>query len=277
MAIKDILVHVTDGADSPARIDAAVALASTHGAHLTGLYTMWVPPIPSYIEAEIGADIISRQRALYEERMRTAARTFEDSARAAAVPCEWRHSETRRAQALMLHARYFDLVIMGRHEEGSGEPTVNLVENVVLGSGKPVLVLPDQGAPRGLGRHVSVAWNASREAVRACDAALPLLALADRVDVIAVDPRTEDEDAHGALPGVDLCAHIARHGVRAEAQAVDSGRHGVGQTLLDRARADGADLLVMGAYGHARWRELVLGGATAHVLRHANIALLMAH
>lgn len=277
MAIKDILVHVTDGAECAARLDAATVLARAHGAHLTGLYTMWIPPIPSYIQAEVGADLITRQRVLYEERMHRAEQAFLQRTREAGVSSEWRHSESRRAQALQLHARYRDVVVMGRHEEASGDPSVGLVESVVLGSGKPVLVLPDAGAPHGLGRHVMVAWNGSHEAVRAVDAALPLLAAATRVDVIAVDPQADDEEAHGALPGADLCAHLARHGVRAEAQAVASGRHGVGQTLLERARADGVDLLVMGAYGHARWRELVLGGATAHVLRHASIALLMAH
>lgn len=277
MAIKDILVHVTDGPECAARIQTALALAQAHDAHLTGLYTMWIPPMPSYVAAEIGADIIARQRALYEERMHGAERAFQTRTREAGVSSEWRESESRRAQALLLHARYCDLVIMGRHEEGTGEPSVHLVENVVLGSGKPVLVLPDEGTPRGLGQHVMVAWNLSREAVRATDAALPLLAKAARVDVIAVDPRMDDEQEHGPMPGADLCAHLARHGVRAEAQAVDSGRHGVGQTLLERAAADGADLLVMGAYGHARWREVVLGGATAHVLRHAGIPVLMAH
>jgi nucleotide-binding universal stress UspA family protein len=277
MAIKDILVHVTDGADCAARLDAAVALAQAHGAHLTGLYTMWIPPMPSYVQAEVGADLIARQRALYEQRMHGAEQSFGQRTGEAGISSEWRHSETRRAQALLLHARYCDLVVMGRHEDASAEPSVRLVERVVLGCGKAVLLLPDAGAPRGAGRHALVAWNGSIEAVRAVDAALPLLAAAARVDVIAVDPQAADENIHGALPGADLCAHLARHGVLAEAQAVTSGRHGVGQTLLERARADGVDLLVMGAYGHARWRELVLGGATAHMLRHASIPLLMAH
>lgn len=277
MAIRDILVHVTDGAECPARVDAAVALALAHGAHLTGLYTMWIPQMPSYIAAEVGTDIVARQHALYEARLHAAERSFQARTQAAGVSGEWRQSESHRAQSMLLHARYCDLLIMGRHGEGDGEPSVSLVENVVLGAGKPVLVLPDEGAPRGLGRHVMVAWNHSREAVRAIDSALPLLAAAERVDVIAVDPRVDDEQAHGVLPGADLCAHLARHGVRAEAQAVQSGRRSVGQTLLERAAADGADLVVMGAYGHARWRELVLGGATAHVLRHASVALLMAH
>lgn len=276
MSIKDILVHVTDGPECAARLDAAISLAQAHEAHLTGLYTMWIPPMPSYIAAEVGSDIVARQRALYEERMHDAEQAFRARADAAGVSSEWRHSESNRAQGLLLHARYCDLVLMGRHGEGA-EPSVNLVEHVVLSSGKPVLVLPDAGAPRGLGRHVMVAWNLSREAVRAIDAALPLLAAAERVDVIAVDPQIDDGAAHGEVPGADLCVHLARHGVRAEAQAVASGRHDVGQTLLERATADGADLLVMGAYGHARWRELVLGGATAHVLRHADIPLLMAH
>ena len=93
MAIKDLLVHVTDGADSDARIAAAINLAQAHGAHLTGLYTMWIPPMPAYVESQVGAELITRQRELYVERMRSAQVRFEAGIAKAGVAGEWRCSE----------------------------------------------------------------------------------------------------------------------------------------------------------------------------------------
>jgi nucleotide-binding universal stress UspA family protein len=274
MAIKDILVHVVDGDAGAARVRAAAALARTHQAHLTGLYAMWIPPIPGYIEAQIGAEVMQTQRSLYLEQARLAEETFNECAEDAGVPTQWRCVETDRPDALALHARYCDLVVTGRREESDDRNGVSDAEHVVLTSAKPVLVMPDtRGAPAP-GEHMMVAWDGSRESTRAVDAALPLLTVAKRVSVVCIDPRDND---HGDIPGADLCAHLARHGIRTEAQSVDSGGQGAGPTLLGRAGADGADCLVMGAYGHSRLREVVLGGATAHVLQHARIPLLMAH
>lgn len=278
MAIKDILVHVTDSANAGARMDAAVALAEAHGAHLTGLYTMWIPPIPGYVEAQIGTDLIEKQRQLYVQRAGDAKRAFSERADRAGLSSEWRCQEGHRAELLNVNAHYCDLLVMGRHEDDAPGLGVDLVEAVVMDSGKPVLVLPDGGAPAtGIGHHIMAGWNGAREAVRAIDAALPLMTKAQRVDVIAVDPKTGPHQPHGAVPGADLAAHLARHGVRVDAQAMQSDGHGVGEALLARATADGADLLVMGAYGHSRWREVVLGGATAYVLRHSKLPVLMAH
>ncbi len=278
MAIKDIQVHVSDDARCAARVDTAVALAEGHGAHLTGLYTLWVPPMPAYVEAQVGSELVRRQRELYQERAARARAAFDERAARAGLSFEWRCVEGHRAEVLTLSARYCDLLIVSRDEDTGVDNPLGVVEQVVLGSGKPVLVLPTEGGPRGVvGRHAMVAWNGSREAVRAIDSALPLLERAERVDVIAVNPQSASHAEHGEVPGADLATHLARHGVRADVQGVSAPGKGVGETLLARAVADGVDLLVMGAYGHSRWLEVVLGGATAHVLRKAPMPVLMAH
>ncbi len=274
MAIKDILVHVIDSDAGASRVRTAVALASAHEAHLTGLYTLWIPPMPTYVEVRVGEELMQRQRELYLDRARKAEAFFNQCADAAGVRTQWRRVEDDRARELALHARYCDLMITGRLVNGNSEYSVRLAESIILTTAKPVIVMPDVPNPPQPGKHIMVGWNGSRESSRAVDAALPLLAAAERVDVVCVDPQGDD---HGAVPGADLCTHLARHGVRAHAQSVDSGGHGAGETLLGRAAADGADLLVMGAYGHSRWREVVLGGATAHVLANSRIAVLMAH
>ena len=121
-----------------------------------------------------------------------------------------------------------------------------------------------------------VAWNGSREATRAANDALPILQRADRVVVLAINPGG-GIDGHGEVPGADLSLHLARHGVSAEAQQVQAEDMNVGEMLLSRCADEAADLLVMGAYGRSRVRELVLGGATRHVLEHATLPVLMSH
>ncbi len=126
------------------------------------------------------------------------------------------------------------------------------------------------------GKKVLVAWNARREAARAVFDALPLLQQADEVKVVWVNPQAEGA-APVDVPAGDICAALARHGVKCEATEVAHPRSGVGRTLLARAAEYGSDLLVMGCYGHSRLREFVLGGASRHVLEHMTIPVLMSH
>ena len=121
-----------------------------------------------------------------------------------------------------------------------------------------------------------LAWNASREAARAVDDALPLLVGADLVRVLTVNPERGRERADD-IPASGLCERLARHGVAVEAETAHGSPREVGAVVLGVARKHEADLIVMGAYGHARMRELILGGATAHVLEHTDIPALLSH
>jgi nucleotide-binding universal stress UspA family protein len=277
MAIKDILVHVTESSDEDGRAAAAAALAKAHDAHVTGLFTRYITPLPAYVQSQIGTELIEHQRNMFDEMVQDAQSAFTKRMEAEGVSAEWRSVDGEPGHTLTVNARYCDLLIMGRRDASGSDGALHLVQTAVLESGKPVIMMPASAPARPLGRHVLAGWSGTRESARAIDAALPLLAAAERVDVIAVDPREGDADAHGQIPAADLCRHLARHGVRAEAQSVSSTGHGAGEILLARAVADGADLLVIGAYGHSRWREMVLGGATQHVLHHAKIPVLMAH
>src|SRR5215471_6305021 len=143
-------------------------------------------------------------------------------------------------------------------------------------SGRPILVVPYVGNFADLGRRVVIGWNASREAARAVNDAMPLLTSAETVTVLTIDPR-EGPRAHGELPGADISLHLARHGVKAEIERTVSADLPVGEVLLSRVADLGADLLVMGAYGHSRARELLLGGATRSLLRSMTLPVLMSH
>ena len=140
----------------------------------------------------------------------------------------------------------------------------------------PVLVVPYAGRYETVGRRVLIGWSATREAARAVSDAMPLLAAAEIVTVLTIDAR-EGTDAHGELPGADISLHLARHGVKAEIERTVSAGIPAGDVLLSRAADLGADLLVIGAYGHSRVRELLLGGVTRSILQSMTLPVLMSH
>ncbi len=280
MALKDILVHVDDGRAGAARLDAAIALAAAHGAHLTGLYVRHNPSLPSYIQTQIPQSILAAQMRHIEDAAATARQAFEAKARLAGLNVAWRSELGQTLPVLALHGRYADLVIVGQRDETGGEASGDpaaMPEQLILSVGRPVLVLPYAGAIRTLGERVLVAWDAGRLATRAVNDALPLLAKARKVVVMAINPRIGEDSGHGEIPSADICLHLARHGIRAEAQHYYADDIGPGAMLLSRAADEGIDLIVCGAYGHARWRELVLGSVTRHLLAHMTVPVLMSH
>jgi nucleotide-binding universal stress UspA family protein len=149
-------------------------------------------------------------------------------------------------------------------------------EQVTLASGRPILVVPYAGNFPNLGRRVVIGWNASREAARAVNDAMPLLTAAEIVSILTIDPR-EGPRAHGELPGADISLRFGAPRRQGRNRATVSADLPVGEALLSRAGDLGADLLVMGAYGHSRARELLLGGATRSLLRSMTLPVLMSH
>jgi nucleotide-binding universal stress UspA family protein len=152
----------------------------------------------------------------------------------------------------------------------------DFAEELVLSAGRPVLLIPYAGHFPEVGRRVLVAWNAGREAARAVTDALPLLARASIVQVVAFDPRKGGAD-HGDIPGADIALLLARHGVKVSIAQQQSKEVDVGNQILSRAADMQSDLIVMGAYGHSRLRELVLGGVTRTLLDTMTVPVLMSH
>ncbi|MFQ6023911.1 MAG: universal stress protein [Acidiferrobacterales bacterium] len=277
MALKDLLVHVDSSKACAARVDAAVRLAETLDAHLTGLYVLPRVDVPAYIVGEVPQEVLAAQREAVLAHAVEAEKTFKASADKAGISVEWRFVENTPARTLILHARYVDLVIVGQEDRSDPlSASTGVAEEVVLDAGHPVLVIPYIGAPQPIGQRILVAWNTSREAVRAIHDALPLLERAKKVDVLSVNP-PGGTAGDGDVPGADIALHLARHDVNAEATHIEAHDIDVGNMLLSRAADKGADLIVMGAYGHSRFRELVLGGATRHLLEHMTVPVLMSH
>lgn len=278
MALKDIMVLVDSSAHSADRLDVAIKLATDHDAHLTGLFVRMVPHVPQFVMSQLGPEVQDVQRKYAQDAARAAHKIFEDKVRAAGIRAEWRAVEGDLVDTVCLHAKYTDLVVMGQRDtsEDAMDGEDGLVDHVVLEAGRPVLVVPYAGKFKTIGSKVVLAWNASREATRAVNDAMPLLQKAREVEVLAINPRG-GRAGHGDVPGADISLHLARHGVKANAEHIFSDDVDPGAMLLSRAADAGADLIVMGAYGRSRLRELVLGGATRHLLRHMTVPVLMAH
>jgi nucleotide-binding universal stress UspA family protein len=274
MALRDLLVYLGNDPARDTRVKVAMDLAAVHDAHLTGLHVLAPPEVPIRGGAEIARVIQDLQRRLREEAERTQA-LFRDHAARAGIRFEWRAVEGRVRETAILHARYSDLTIVAQGLDLDPEPeeVASLPEELVLAVGRPVLVVPRYGSFTTVGQRILVAWNGSREATRAVNDALPLLARARTVTVLSIDP--EGEAAR--VPGADIALHLARHGVNVEATRTTAADLNVGDLLLSYAFDHGVDLIVMGAYGHSRLRELVLGGATRHLLRHMTVPVLLAH
>jgi nucleotide-binding universal stress UspA family protein len=281
MSYKDLLVVLDPEPAARGRIDLAAALAERFAAHLVGLYPLLVPQRPrelGYFDPALLDPFFESLR----EQARAAAdevrEQFEHVARLRGLSAEWRLVPEGPDGDPALHARYADLTILGQLDPDRGE-TEGLrprPEQVILASGRPILIVPYAGRFENVGQRVVIAWNSAREAARAVHDAMPLLIAAEAVTVLTIDPR-EGPQGHGELPGADISLHLARHGVKAQVERTVSADLPVGEVLLSRLADLGADLLVMGAYGHSRMRELLLGGATRSLLQSMTVPVLMSH
>lgn len=268
MPYRTILVELSSERVAETNLRVACSLAARFDARFTALHVVPPPYVPTAWGG--GASVYIRPEFL--EAQRTAATAARDRAEAAfRAACggepraAWREVEGEPAERLAEAARTSDLALVARPGPGAFDDP-DLPERLVMTTGVPVLFLPP-GAPDDLGRTVLVGWNGSREATRAAHEALPFLTGAGRVILCAIG-----ETGLATLePAAEM---LRRHGAPVEALAVTEPDADAGTALLAQAESQGADLLVMGAYGHARLRELVFGGATSHILREAGLPVL---
>jgi nucleotide-binding universal stress UspA family protein len=274
MSYKTILVHVDDQPRRAERLNLAFEIAGRFDAHLVALFALDAARIPSYALAEAGPVVREIEARRRGEAARAAEAEFRRAERPGSVAPEWRVSSQDAFAAVRLSARYADLVILGQPEPEQMAARA-FAEEVLLSAGRPVLFVPYAGRFRDVGKRALIAWNASREAARAVSDALPLLAQAQSVEIVAFCP--ENEGDHGDIAGADIALFLARHGVKAAAARQCAPDIDVGSQILSRVADSNADFLVMGGYGHSRLRELALGGATRTVLDSMTVPVLMAH
>jgi len=300
MSYKTILVHADDAPHSAARILLAGELALQEGAHVIGVATTGISRFLYQGETVDEQDLnLMRHLDVLRERAEQSLAEFAPRLRHMGVQSfEQRVLDDEAGAGVSLLARHADLVVIGQAAPQGRGPSDVLAE-ILSGAGRPVLILPhtmrassaisvdstgvaSPGAPLP-GRHVLVAWNASKEAARALDDALPFLRRADRV-TLAIFDADERPGVYGEPAGSEVRAWLERHGVRALIALEQTERQGLlkrpgntGEALLAMAGACDCDLLVMGAYGHSRFRESLLGGVTRTVLEAMTLPVLMSH
>ena len=282
MALRDIMLHLDTSERCAERTRLAITLAARDGAHLAGVFVVDVPP-PGMTAGYEMAYAMGGTDSLFEQ-LRTQAIAaaepvrveFETALRGAGVSGEWRIAEGLAPELLALHARYADLSIIGQPAPGApfGTAAQDVTVSALLTSGRPVLSVPYAGRFPTLGGHALVAWNASREAARAVNDALPLLRACQKVTVLAINPERGIR-GHGDTPAADICLHLARHGINAEAAHTVAPDMSEGDALLSYAADISAELIVMGAYGHSRLREWAFGGVTRSLLRAMTVPVFM--
>lgn len=281
MAFKTILVHLNDPRRAGPIIDAARLVGEQNEAHLIGIYA--VPTINIGSPTRIGAGVIETLRHRFHEEAAGIRAKFEDAMRGCAVTTEWRLLEARSGlrdcgELVADQARTADLVIAAQTDESWDDSRMlDFPDRIALQSGRPTLIIPNAGRFPTLGSRVVVAWNGSREAVRAVFDSMPFLVAAKSVTLLTITRgRIANEDLD-SVPAADIATVLARHGVKCEVQRSVAAGLEVEEELLSRAADLSADLIVMGCYGHSRLRELVMGGASRGILAHMTAPVLMAH
>jgi nucleotide-binding universal stress UspA family protein len=279
MTYKTLLVHFPDEVRLTGLLAPAIGLARRFEAHLKGLAVLPPPIIEPALTPGGGTVVIESHRKAFAEEALRMKEQFEAATRDAGLRAEWVLDDAQPwtvGRKVAEHARVADLAVIGQSDpEWAVSAMTEGPEELVLKCGRPVLIVPSRGNHVDAGRRIVVAWNGRREAARAAFDALPLLQAAESVRVLWIRP--DDGDLSGDVPAADLATALARHNVRCEAAETARLDGGVGEMLLASVRDARADLLVMGCYGHSRFREFILGGATRQVLKAMAVPVLMSH
>jgi nucleotide-binding universal stress UspA family protein len=274
---QDLLVHQDESEASRNALLYATAIADEADGNVAAvmLYSINIYPVGV---GEAMADVwLAAQRQAEEEAAKLEKLLRERLAK------DSPHAELRRSDnvgsdssyKLAELGRYADAVVIGWRAGGGTDEQRRLFNTTLFHSGRPVILVPDSYKTPQTPRNIMIAWSPSKEAARAVHDALPLLRNAQSVRITVVDDsstRTEQDNA-----GVDIARHLARHEVHAEVKHVPRGSHGVTRTLLDEAKYFGADLIVLGGYGHSRLAEWILGGMTREILASADVPLFFSH
>lgn len=273
MAIKDLLAVVDTGDKDEQFIKDALSFAEFHEARLTFLVlsvipsgdyaVMWGAP---YVILQAFVEAVETKEKRLVERTRLSnieVRTISDQPGVML---------TKAA----VQARYADMVLFGPADTYEYPPVRrDTIESILFASGRPVLVLPNGYQPRTFD-HIALGWNASREATHALRDATGIVASGAKVEVLVLDGRPSTK-GHGSDPGADIARHLSRHGFATNVVTLNALEKTDAETLVQGARQHGTNLLVLGAYGHSRLREMVLGGVTRELIAGAPLPLLFSH
>lgn len=288
MTIKVILVPVTATETGATALKTAFALGRRFDAHVAALHVRADPrnAMP-YMGEGMSGIVIQEIMAAAERdavaRAKSARSVFDAATSERGVPladspdgaagfsAQWREALGREDEIVAHEARLADVVVVGAKPAQQSAAVGMMMEAALLESGRAVLVAPPE-APATIGAHVAIAWSGSAEGSRAVASAMPFLEAAEKIAVLSVG-----EGDEATAPAAALAGYLGWHGLAAEPAVVAPGAEGVGPAILGEAKRRGCDLLVMGAYTHNRFRQMIFGGVTRHILSEAEIPVLVAH
>lgn len=271
--MKTILVHMAYDDGRRRRLATALSLATAHRAHLIGLFTRspYVMP-PQIVGRGASAAFLRELEAGLRDQERQVRAEFDGATSGASISAEWLHHDGEVMEALAYNSHVADLLVVSQTPPETVEDVVtgNRPDHAMLETGCPVLVVPHGDGALETGKRVLIAWTRTREASRAVRGALPIFRRASSVTILTCQ-------ATRARPGEAIRAYLERHDIRAEVRADFGDNDEVGEIVLAHARELGTDLIVMGAYGRSRLREVILGGTTEHMLSHSTVPIFMSH
>ena len=288
MTLRSILVPVRGDGLGEGVLNHALALGRRFDAHLDVVHCRPNPedllPFGVFVPAALKQEITASAGGLANEEEQRVRALFEDYCQrhqlavATARPwpegrvsVSWREETGKQAAIVGILGRLADVVAVAQPDHGRNLG-LNTLEAALLETGRPVLLCPPAPPAGPLGVHVALAWNGSTEAARALAAALPVLAAAEKVSLLSVTTGAKETLAPAAVRD-----YLSDYGIAAEVKGLTARTSEVGQALLLAAREAGADLLLMGAYGQSRRRELIMGGVTQYVIDHADLPILLCH
>lgn len=278
MAIKDIVCLLdieTDLTTAPVQI--ATEIATKLSAHLTGLAPLIEPIVPALMVQPVPDQFISDARNRSIQKAKSAMERFSTYAENSDVSLETRLLDITPGglETFVNSTRLCDLIVVGQDNPDKPEPLrADLIEAALFDSGQPILVVPFVGTEAFSAKKVMVAWDGSKTAARAIHAAMPILEMAEEVQVVLVDGKKLHLPGD---PGADLAVYLSRHGVNVIVDNISSEGKGIADAMLQHVEANGIDLIVMGGYGHSRVREFIMGGATREMLSSMTVPCIMAH
>jgi len=286
MTIRTIMLPIRGDNKGEFVLSHAHALARGHGAHIVAVHCRPQPedliPFGVLLTSGIRDTIREQAGTMADEEEKRLRALFADYCKShklklvdkpsggKTVSASWREFTGKQAAVIGVEGRLADIVAVAQ-PDGEGGLGANTLESALFDTGRLVMMCPDKMAER-VGESVAVAWNGSTEAARAVALALPVLGTAKKVVILGAS-----DEGGAPLSTAALAAHLAAHGIDAENQDISAHGSAAGDALLTAADSAGADCLVMGAFGHSRRRELVMGGVTQHVVDHTKIPVFFAH
>lgn len=278
MAYQTMMVFLNDAEQAKQLIKAAINIANRHHAHLIGVYVK--PPLQIYANGDAAVYLMNDHQEYHEKLSRQLEELFLSMTSNEDFVTEWRYISralTSTPDAVAEISRTADLLIVGQKNIGAQDPDIwKSTEQLLMTAGRPVLIIPRQHDFEAIGSQVFVAWDGGASSTRATFDSLSALQLADSVTLHRINTTQDDRHRIVGVPG-EMGKSLNRHGIKVELVESDAYTSDIGAELLTYAREKGADLLVMGAYGHSRFREYIFGGVTRHVLDNMTLPVLMSH